>query len=115
MNGAEVSEATDLTGSGLLSALEAPFFSDEERIEVLFLATLSRFPSPSELGEAEAYLSRSEELYGAQAQELCRPEKGETDSAPLPARLTANMAATRLTLADVLWALLNSSEFALNH
>ena len=40
MNGALISGATGLQTSGLLKSLEAPFFTNEQRVEVLYLATL---------------------------------------------------------------------------
>ncbi len=48
MNGPELQQATLQTQQGLLAALEAPFFSDADRIESLYLATLSRRPTESE-------------------------------------------------------------------
>jgi len=86
MNGPTIRQATDLSQSDLLVALEAPFFSNDERVEVLFLSALSRPPSSQ---EREKFVSHVE---GAQ--------RG---------------LGTRQALSDVLWALLNTAEFALNH
>ncbi|HVW36621.1 MAG TPA: hypothetical protein VHB99_04930, partial [Pirellulales bacterium] len=86
MNGALSGDATSLAGGGLLKSLEAPFFSDDERIEVLYLATLSRRPTESEWKLLRRHLADREP--GASIQE---------------------------PLADILWALLNSAEFAMNH
>jgi hypothetical protein len=83
MNGATVSGATDLMQSPVLQSLEAPFFSNEQRVEVLFLATLSRLPYAD---ERESFVD-----YVANASEKPR------------------------ALSDVIWALLNSAEFTLNH
>jgi hypothetical protein len=69
-----------------LKSLEAPFFNHRERIEVLYLATLSRPPAPSEWKTLEEYLpldAKGEELKNG--------------------------------LADLLWVLLNSAEFTMNH
>jgi hypothetical protein len=85
MNGPEIQAATSPQQSRLIRGLAAPWFSDEQRIETLFLATMSRFPNEDERREVQAALS----------------------SVPLEERQAA--------LADVLWALLNSGEFALNH
>ncbi len=87
MNGAETSEATDLTRSALLTSLEAPFLTDEQRIEILFLATLSRFPREDEMHRVRTF-----------AQEFEKPDEGLSTA-----------------YADILWALLNSAEFTLNH
>jgi hypothetical protein len=86
MNGSLISSATDLAGSGLLKSLEAPFFTDDQRIEVLYLATLSRQPSATEWAVLRDYLQERDP--GVSIQE---------------------------PLADVLWALLNGAEFTMNH
>ena len=86
MNGAEATEATDVERSGLLGALEAPLFSDEQRLEILLLATLSRPPSEDERKQFVAHVQNA------------RADDKE-----------------RQALSDVLWALINSTEFAMNH
>jgi len=86
MNGGLIDGATGLSTSGLLKSLEAPFFSNEERIEVLYFSTLSRHPTPVEW-------------------EMLRDYIGEN----------ATQAEVREALSDVLWALLNSAEFTMNH
>ncbi|MCG6155911.1 DUF1549 and DUF1553 domain-containing protein [Rubinisphaera margarita] len=86
MNGGLIDGATGLARSGLLSSLEAPFFSDQERLEILFLATLSRLPRDDE-----------RLVFG----EYIRPELSDEEK--------------RENFADLLWALLNSAEFTMNH
>ncbi|MGI9471720.1 MAG: DUF1549 domain-containing protein, partial [Rubripirellula sp.] len=49
MNGPEILAATNPQQIGLLASLEAPFFSEQDRIETLFLSTLSRLPSDTEM------------------------------------------------------------------
>lgn len=86
MNGTLIRSATELAKSGLLKSLEAPFFSDDQRIEVIYLATLSRQPTAGEWPVLRNYLH----------------ERGPETSIKDP-------------LADILWALLNSAEFTMNH
>jgi Protein of unknown function (DUF1553)/Protein of unknown function (DUF1549) len=87
MNGRVVSGATHLEEGATLSAVaEAPFLDAAGRVETLFLATLSRRPTPEELAPLVAYLERG----------------GPTGDA-------------RKALSDVFWALLNSLEFRVNH
>lgn len=87
MNGAFVAEATSLEGSQALRAIaDFPLMSDQERLETLFLATLTRTPTAHEQERFTAYLRTG----GA---------RGDA----------------RTALADVFWVLLNSSEFLLNH
>lgn len=83
LNGGDLAEATDPAKSPLLGSLSAPYFSDDDRLQTLFLATLSRLPAERELTICRAKLETG-------------GEKGKP-------------------FADILWALLNSAEFALNH
>jgi hypothetical protein len=90
MNGKLVAAATSLKQSETLAAVvDAPFASTAERIETLYLATLSRRPSARELDRAVRFVENA-------------------------ARGTERTAYSD-ALADVFWALLNSSEFVLNH
>lgn len=87
MNGQFVAEATDLSESRTLSAVvEAPFLSTEQKVDALFLATLSRPPGEDEQGTFIAHVEAAE---------------GDQD------QLRA--------YSDIFWALLNSSEFLMNH
>jgi hypothetical protein len=86
MHGGLIHGATDLATSGILKSLTAPFFTDEARLDVLFLSTLSRYPEPA---ERELMLKA---IVAAKTDE----EKQQA-------------------LGDVLWALLNSAEFTFNH
>lgn len=86
MNGVEMNAATSGPESGLLTALHSPLFDDEQRVETLFLATLSRLPRDEERSKFVEYVAGG----------------GATGD-------------RRRALGDCLWALLNSAEFALNH
>jgi hypothetical protein len=82
MNGTSIRQATDLKQSDLLLALDAPFFTTEQRVEVLFLSTMSRPPRSDERAKFVSYVEQ---------------------------------AGNQQALGDVLWSLLNSAEFMLNH
>ncbi|HXT60083.1 MAG TPA: DUF1549 and DUF1553 domain-containing protein [Pirellulales bacterium] len=86
MNGELTTEITDPDRSGILLALESPVFDDAERIEALFLSVLSRPPSDDERKELLAYIES-----GGAAHDR------------------------RKAFGDVLWTMLNSSEFILNY
>jgi hypothetical protein len=86
MHGGLIHNATDVAASGLLKSLAAPFFSDDQRLDTLYLATLSRYP------EAEERELVVKEIAAAKT-----PQQRQQ------------------VLGDVLWALLNSAEFTLNH
>jgi hypothetical protein len=86
MNGQMIGIATNMEQSDLLLSLKAPFFTDEARVETLFLATLARKPSPEEKAKYVSYLESK----------LVETER-------------------RQALSDMLWALLNTAEFTLNH
>jgi hypothetical protein len=94
MNGKVIADATSLEHSETLAAvIDAPFLDNPGRIETLYLATLARRPSAKELDRTIRFVCDS---------------MHHTDSQD-------NAAAYRAALADVFWALLNSSEFTLNH
>jgi hypothetical protein len=85
LNGNDLAEASDPEKSPLLGSVQAPFFTDDDRLRTLFLATYCRQPSEPELSVCRAQLAKYSE-----------DER-------------------RKGYSDVLWALLNSAEFALNH
>ena len=85
MNGGTTSGIADRS-SPLLDAVNVPFLSDEERLDTLFLATVSRPPSDEERTQCMAVLTAA--------------AAGE---------------ARQQALANILWALLNSAEFTFNH
>jgi hypothetical protein len=82
MNSREISAAAN----GLLTALNAPWLNNEQRIETLCLATLSRYPKNQEREVFVEYVQQGGESIDANQR-----------------------------LGDVLWALLNSAEFTMNH
>ncbi len=92
MNGEFIEAATDPKRCATLAALlDAPFLSDTERIETLYLATLSRPPRRDELDPMREYIKSAS------------------------ARNPDDEAAAPSAYSDIMWALLNSSEFAVNH
>jgi len=86
MNGQTTARVTAPQESRLLGAIDAPFLSDAERVDALFLATLSRLPSDEE-----------RTLFVEAIAEGSTPTE------------------RRQALSDSFWALLNSTEFAFNH
>ena len=86
MHGTLVHSATDLTSSGLLKSISAPFFTDQQRVETLFLSTLSRFPAKSEQQTMLAHLKEA-----------------------------GNAEERSQAFGNILWALLNSAEFTFIH
>jgi hypothetical protein len=95
MNGVVTAAATDLERSETLAALlDAPFMDTAERVETLYLTTLSRKPTPRELSRMVQYVEQG----------------GSDGSSAKDKEKNYNRA-----LADVFWVLLNSGEFFLNH
>jgi hypothetical protein len=85
MNGRLTAEATDLEQSRTLRAVvDAPFLKSSDKIETLFLATLTRRPSGIESQKLEAYVN----------------EQTSTES-------------RNRAYAEIMWALINSPEFVL--
>ena len=95
MNGKLIESATSLERSEILLAVtENPFMSMEQRIETLYLATLSRMPKANELARMKQFVE---------------------DGAPANRDDGAREKKRKQALADVFWTLLNSAEFVLNH
>jgi len=94
MNGKIIADATSLEQSETLAAVvDAPFLTTAGRVETLYLAALSRRPNAKELDRMTTFI-----------QDAVRRADSMDQSA-----------ACNSALADVFWALLNSSEFTLNH
>lgn len=90
MNGKLVADATSLERSEMLAALlDAPFLTTADRLETLYLATLSRRPTMKELDRMRRFVEQA--------------TRDATDTQ-----------AYGHAIADVFWVLLNSSEFSLN-
>ena len=87
MNGQFSATVTSLEQSSTLAAVvEFPLMKTPDRIEALYMAALSRRPRSDERDRLTAYV-----------------DSGGPAKNP------------KLALADVFWALLNSSEFLFNH
>jgi len=86
MNGSFLNEATSVERSATLTAVcEMPGIKTGQRIEALYLTTLSRQPTDGERQRLLSYVGK------------------------------ADRSAQSRRLADVFWVLLNSAEFRLNH
>jgi hypothetical protein len=85
MNGPELSQIADPSTSRLVKGLDAPFLDDQQRVEAAFLATLARPPREAERSTMVEHLKAA------------APDKRQQ------------------ALGDMVWALLNSAEFMLNH
>jgi hypothetical protein len=97
MNGKVTVGATTLERSETLAAVaDAPFLSDSQRVETLYLAVVSRKPDSKELERAVKFV------------------RDAVDTAKSK-DATAERAAASNAFADLFWVLLNSPEFILNH
>jgi hypothetical protein len=87
MNGKFIADATSVEHSHTLAAVaESPFLDTGEKVKVLYLATLTRYPTETELKQFSTYVNGGGPQHDQKA-----------------------------ALSDVFWALLNCSEFRLNH
>lgn len=87
MNGREVADQTSVAKSQSLAAIiDAPFLDTGKKVDAVFLAALTREPTPEERERFGSYVERG---------------------GPTGDRAKA--------LADVFWVLLNSTEFLFNH
>ena len=91
---------------GRLQQLLAGTKSDDQVLEELFLATLTRFPTEAEKRHFAAYLEKRTNDVNTGAAPPLKVKNG-----PAQTHQTARQAA----FADALWALINTREFILNH
>ena len=110
MNGQFVTQQTRPRGSGTLSAvLQSTFMNTEQKIEALFLASVGRRPTESELHRLKTHVATHSKPEPGLLDTLVNGVKSLTQSTP-PVQTAQDEA-----LADLFWALLNSSEFLFNH
>ena len=57
LNGQTTAELTRAQEGGITSAVDSPLFAAEERVRILFLATLARLPEPDELSQFTQHLN----------------------------------------------------------
>ena len=86
MHGTEIRRLAGVDQSPLVKALDHQLFDLDEQIDVLMLATLTRYPDSAERERLATMLAGS-----------------------------SNPTERRQAMANILWALLNTAEFALNH
>ena len=86
MNGPVAAAVTGHERSSLVGALDAPYLEDEDQVEAVFFAVLARPADSEELSACVQVLKAS-----------------------------SNDDERKRALSDILWALLNSTEFAFNH
>jgi hypothetical protein len=96
-------------GSTLAALLDAPFLDTRSRIEMLYLCTLSRRPTPEESQRLIQYVERG----GAHA--ASKPKLGNVFQQMITTDKSKTRSDHEIALGDIFWALLNSSEFLFNH
>jgi hypothetical protein len=120
--------ASDLPGSALADVLAMPGVAaqDPARVEALTLRVLTRLPTPEETARAVSFLAEAQQpaAPAPAAPPPARrpgPQKNAKPGVPDPLRGLADRAGNAPASArvraweDILWAMLNSSEFVLNH
>lgn len=106
LNGESVDNVSRENSSRLLVALDAPFMNGQKQLRWLFLSTLNRLPSAEESAAFSAVVNNSSES-GSPPPVSDGPD-GVSDDSETPAS-----EAEPKWQSDLLWALLNSSEFAM--
>ncbi len=98
MNGRLTVDATGVQRSQLLAAvLDSPFMDTAQRVETLYLATLTRKPRAKEVARATKFI---DDALKTSDKPLSQEEKEQR---------------YKNALAEVFWALLNSGDFFFNH
>jgi hypothetical protein len=120
--GVTATGASVLPGGALAEALATPG-DDAAKVEALYVRTLSRLPAQDEVTRWTQFIAAAEDAPQAPAtpKQAKGAKKNGKDKQPDPLRGLEDRAARapggarEHAYEDVLWALLNSSEFVLNH
>jgi hypothetical protein len=125
LNGSVVATGASILPGGALAEILTMPGDDGAKIEELYLRTVSRLPTPDEIERWTAFLRDSVAASDPQAfghpRKGGKPAKGEQRLQPDPLRGLENRAGRERAdgraraYEDMLWTLLNSSEFVLNH
>ncbi len=107
LNGGTVDAFSRETSSRLIKALDAPFMNQRKQVEWLFITTLCRTPTQSELA-GMLKLIESQRAPGVPVALASEQSETEDDNSTTQAEEEP-----MLWQSDLLWALLNSSEFAM--
>ena len=127
LNGSVVATGASVLPGSTLSEILAMPGDDAPKIEALYLCTLSRLPAAAEIDDWSRFVQASAAAppetspAALPLRRVDRPAKGQKLQQPDPLRGLENRAANQplhpqaRAYEDVLWALLNSSEFVFNH
>jgi hypothetical protein len=131
LNGGLVNTSVRPIPGTALSELESITDGDDACIEALYLRTLSRKPNPAELSMWRAYLNAPRPIAStspaavATQPDTTRAKKNNKKGAPnagynplaraVGKLRTASVTPKQQAYEDMMWALLNSSEFMFNH
>jgi hypothetical protein len=112
MNNQFIADATSIEKSVTLAAVaDVPGWNTAQRLETLYLATLSRKPRPDEMTRLVKFVDGGG-TGEVSAVDFATAIKNIVTNGPSQTR---GASVKDNALADVLWAILNSSEFILNH
>jgi len=106
LHGKAFDEVSSDSSSRLLQALNAPHMNDSKRLQWLFLSTLNRNPTQQEEAAFSQVINEANDSAPRQS-----TETGTSGTAAVAGTSTASTSATWQS--DLLWALINSTEFAM--
>ncbi len=111
LHGDLLDQASSESSSRLLQALQAPHLDGRGQIRWLYLSTLNRLPTMHEMQRLSEYLSG---IHDAVAGDEPTSETDESNQSETTASETnASVSKSLVWQSDLLWALLNSTEFAM--
>ncbi len=114
LHGAAFDEVSRDSSSRLLQALNAPHMNDSKRLQWLFLSTLNRNPTKQEEAAFSQVINESIAASAHSAAQLETTQASTTQLATTDSATSIPEPAKQSTWqSDLLWALINSTEFAM--
>ena len=110
LHGEEFDRVSRDGSSRLLLALSAPHLDDLQRVKWMYLSVLNRNPSPEELQYFSEFVNQSDSVGEDSDSETAVEATKADEPVELPAATSTSVKAWH---SDLLWALLNSTEFAM--
>jgi len=115
LNGALVGQSARALPGSMVSDLEKSAGTDAEKVDLLAVRVLSRHATPEERDRWTKYISEADSRAADAAKAPKKKPAGKSGPLDRLANRKANVTPKQAAYEDIVWSMLNSSEFTFNH